>query len=60
MPILDDIETFLKAKGMSPTTFGYKALNDPNLVFRMREGRELLPRTERKVREFMLTYSEAA
>lgn len=58
--ILSEIETFLTARGMSPSMFGRKAIHDPNLVFRMREGRELLPSTQRKIRDFMLRYKEAA
>jgi hypothetical protein len=32
--LLDDIETFLKARGMAPTTFGQKALKYPEIEIR--------------------------
>jgi hypothetical protein len=57
--LLDDIETFLKARGMAPTTFGQKALNDPAFVFRLRASngqRDMKVSTIQKVRNFMLTY----
>lgn len=36
---LHRIETFLSAQGMSATTFGKKAMGDPNFVFNLRKGR---------------------
>lgn len=63
MPVLDpdaqllsEIDEFLTESGMSPTTFGTKALKDPGFVFDMREkGKARSPsgRTASKIREFM-------
>ena len=36
---LDEIEAFLKRTGMSATAFGRSALNDPNFVHDLRDGR---------------------
>lgn len=58
--LLNDIETFLTAKGMSPTAFGEKAVNDRSFVFRLRDGRPYLSRTEEKVRRFMLEWTPDA
>lgn len=54
--LLSDIEGFLKAKGMTPTTFGESALNDRKFVFDLREGRRVWEETETKVRDFMRDY----
>lgn len=59
-PLLDEIEAFLATHGMSPSRFGVGAVNDIHLIADMKAGRELLPRTERKVRLFMLTYKAEA
>lgn len=36
---LAEIEAFLKRSGMSATAFGRTALNDPNFVHDLRDGR---------------------
>jgi 2,4-dienoyl-CoA reductase-like NADH-dependent reductase (Old Yellow Enzyme family) len=36
---LAEIEAFLKRSGMSATAFGRNALNDPNFVHDVRDGR---------------------
>lgn len=36
---LAEVERYIKANDMSPTAFGRRAVNDPNLVFALREGR---------------------
>ncbi len=51
-----DIATFLKRTGMSVTTFGRRACNDPRLVLDMRKGRELRPRTVARIVAFMAGY----
>lgn len=54
-PILGDIAKFLAATGMGESTFGLMAMGDPNFVEDLRCGRDILRRTERRVREFMQT-----
>jgi hypothetical protein len=54
--LLADIESFLVTQGMSATAFGEKALNHRHFVRQVREGRECLPKTVRKVRAFMQEY----
>jgi predicted transcriptional regulator len=54
----DEIEAFLSRKGMDPTTFGKRAMNDPKFVFDVREGRKPGLDTVDRVRAFM--QSEAA
>lgn len=41
---------------MSPWQFGVLALNDKPFVKQVRDGRQVWPKTERKVRCFMATY----
>jgi hypothetical protein len=36
-----EVERFLRRTGMPPTKFGRLAVNDPRLVFDLRNGREL-------------------
>ena len=36
---LADIESYLTAAGMDPTTFGKRTMNDPQFVFDLRKGR---------------------
>lgn len=36
--LLSEIEDFLRATGMSPSTFGHKTANDGKLVTRLRSG----------------------
>ncbi|MGL6209132.1 MAG: hypothetical protein ACRC14_04800 [Paracoccaceae bacterium] len=55
--LLPDIQRFCQATGMSLTDFGKKALNDTALITSIKKGRELLPRTERRVRAFMRDYT---
>lgn len=52
-PILGDIARFLSSTGMRATTFGHKALGDPNFVEDVRCGRDVRRVTERKVRCYM-------
>jgi hypothetical protein len=47
------IEQFIKARRMPPTRFGRDALGDPNLVFQLRDGRELKPNTAARLKAFL-------
>jgi hypothetical protein len=55
-PILAEIDVFLRTHGMKESTFGRKAAKDWKLVRELRGGRRLWPETERKLREFMVSY----
>ena len=50
---LTEIETFLAATAMDPTSFGKQALADPSFVFDLRKGRSPSTRTMEKVRTWM-------
>ena len=54
--LVEVVDAFLKARDMSPVTFGRSALNDPHFVRQLREGRRVWPETEAKVRDFMAKY----
>jgi hypothetical protein len=54
-----EIETFLDKTKMSPSAFGKAAVNDPNFVSDVREGRAPSLRLADRVREFMRTESAA-
>lgn len=60
MTLLDEIEAFLKATGMSATAFGTKVLNDPPFVQQLRDGRDPKMSTAEKVRSFIAGYSPEA
>jgi hypothetical protein len=47
------IERFLRASGMPPTTFGRRAINDPQLLHDLRNGRELRARTAARIDAFI-------
>lgn len=49
MLLLPRIELHLQKCRMAPTRFGRDAVNDPRLVFDLREGRELRDTTARRV-----------
>ena len=49
MLLLPRIELHLQKRRMAPTRFGRDAVNDPRLVFDLREGRELRDATARRV-----------
>lgn len=55
--LLADIEQFLTANGMAPTTLGDNALGDRHFVRQLRKGRRVWPETENRVRHFMANYS---
>lgn len=47
------VEGYLEATGMDPTTFGVRALKDPNFVFQLRDGRSPRAPTLEKVSAFI-------
>lgn len=51
--LLSEIESFLVDRKMEPTTFGRRALGDPNFIRDLRNGRRLWPETTEKVRAFI-------
>jgi hypothetical protein len=57
--ILHDIEKYIGAMGMAPSTFGRKAVNDGKLVTRLREGGGITLHTAGKIRSFMTHYRPA-
>ncbi len=59
--LLAEIEDFVAGNGMSATTFGRLAMNDPHFMRDIRGDRCLRPESVERVRKFMRTYSlEAA
>jgi len=58
--ILKRVEAYLRATKMPPTRFGREALRDPNLVFNLRDGRELRTSTRRRLEEFLSAREIAA
>jgi hypothetical protein len=50
---LAEVEAFIAKSELNPTDFGKLAINDPNFVFDLREGRSPSARTIDKVREWM-------
>ncbi|WP_215754231.1 hypothetical protein [Acetobacter sp. P5B1] len=52
-PILPAVEAFIAREGISPTSFGKSAINDPGLVHGLRKGRELRKRTRDRVFAFL-------
>lgn len=47
--LLDRIERHLKSRRVPPTRFGRDAVNDPNFIFDLRDGRDPRERTVRRV-----------
>ena len=54
------VSAFLERKGMKPTTFGMKALGDPNLMRQIGRGRSPSLRTADRVLAFTVDYGGAA
>lgn len=52
-----EVESFLERASMDPTKLGKDALNDPNFVFDLREGRSPSARTIDKVRSFIARHA---
>lgn len=57
--LLQEIEEFLVEFEIGDFRFGLLAAHNGRLVERLRDGGEILPRTERKVREYMAQRREA-
>lgn len=57
-PLLLQIESTLVLYGISATAFGYRAVGDPALVGRMREGVHLRTRRRGKVEAFLKRIEE--
>ena len=47
------IEAYLKESGLTESDFGRAAINDPNLVRQLREGREPRRRTRERIAAFL-------
>lgn len=56
--LIDSIDTYLMRNGTTATQFGLEALEDPNLVFQIREGRWLRESTRKRVLGFMSDSSD--
>jgi hypothetical protein len=52
-PILASVELFLRATGMSASTFGLAVMGDPVLVLDLRNGREPRRATRARIRAFI-------
>ena len=48
-PTLRLIENYLRRTGMAPSAFGLAVLNDPALVFDLKNGRELRRATRERI-----------
>ena len=59
MPLLRQIEQFLRDTGMPRTKFGRLAARDPRLVDDMRNGREPRHAMRQRVEHFMNIYRQA-
>jgi hypothetical protein len=53
MTMLHEIESFMRMKQVPPTRFGREAVNDPRLVFDLRQGREMNKRTRGRVEAYI-------
>lgn len=51
--LIDRIEEHIRRRRMAETRFGRDAINDPNLVADLRDGRWLRPRTARRIEAYM-------
>ncbi|MDF2495046.1 hypothetical protein [Sphingomonas sp.] len=49
MSLLTQIDCYLRRTGISPSTFGRQAVNDPRLVHDLRRGRSPGPRMRARV-----------
>ena len=53
MPLIYDVEKFLRQTKTAPTRFGREAVGDPRFVFDLRRGREPRTTTIRRVKQFL-------
>ena len=54
------VNAFLELTGMSPTTFGMRAVGDPNLIRQMRKGRSPSLRTADRTLAYIASYPAAS
>jgi len=47
------IENYLKRNRIAATRFGRDTVNDPNLVFQLREGRQITEKTAARIHEWL-------
>lgn len=60
-PFLPVVEAFLARHGMSATTFGWNAANDPRLVHMMRRnGRKVQAPLRERLERFMAGFDDKA
>ena len=52
-PLIQEIEDYLAETGMGPSYFGVRAAGNPQLVNRLRKGRDVLTTTETRVRAYI-------
>lgn len=57
--LLEHIEDYLAASGMSASAFGKGAVGDPSLVRRLRGGSSISLKTIEKIEGFMRSHSSA-
>ncbi len=55
--LLSEIEDFMSRFDMAATTFGRKAMSDPHIVRRLRDGYGISSQRIDKLREFMASYA---
>lgn len=60
IPLLDEIDTFIRVHRLSESAFGRLAINDWKLIRQLQAGRRLWPDTEQRVRGFMASYRAEA
>lgn len=58
--LLGEIEAFCATREMSVTTFGLRAVNDPNIVPQLRGGRDVRLSTVERLQTFMRAEIEEA
>lgn len=58
--LAEEVEAYLAASEMRPTTFGKRAAGDPALIATLKAGRELRSDLQKRIRRFMLTGVEYA
>lgn len=58
LEFLEVVENFLNKYEMSATTFGIKALNEPNFVFTLRNGRSCSEKIRGRVADFICNFKE--
>ncbi len=59
MTLLDEIDNFLTASGMAPSTLGRRAVGSGHIVGRLRAGENVTMRTVERLRDFMRDYRAA-